>query len=57
MKNVIDLEKYRKTDGYLFSEDELVEIVIQWCEMIFDEDELQEIGQRLKELGYQDDEA
>ena len=44
MKNVIDLEKYRKRNEYVFTEDELVEIVIQWCEMIFDEEELQEIG-------------
>ena len=28
MGNVIDLEKYRNKDGYLFTEDELVEIVI-----------------------------
>ena len=54
MGNVIDLEKYRNKDGYLFTEDELVEIVIKWCEMIFDEEELQEIGERLQELGYEE---
>ena len=54
MGNVIDLEKYRNKDGYLFTEDELVEIVIKWCEMIFDEEELQEIGERLQALGYEE---
>ena len=52
--NVIDLEKYRNKDGYLFTEDQLVEIVIQWCEMLFDEEELQIIGERLLELGYEE---
>ena len=54
MNNVIDLEKYRNKDGYLFTEDQLVEIVIQWCEMLFDEEELQIIGERLLELGYEE---
>ena len=54
MNNVIDIEKYRNKDGYLFTENELVEIVIRWCEMLFDEEELQEIGERLKELGYEE---
>ena len=54
MGNVIDIEKYRQKDGYLFTEDELVEIVIKWCEMLFSEEELQEIGERLQELGFEE---
>ena len=54
VNNVIDIEKYIKKDGYLFTEDELVEIVHQWCEMLFDKEELQIIGERLRELGYEE---
>ena len=54
MDNVIDLSKYRQKEGYLFTEDELVEVVIKWCEMLFSEEELQEIGERLQELGFEE---